>query len=240
MKFSIIIPARDEEKLIGRCLDAIGRAAMPFPGDVEVVVVINRCTDRTEELARSRGARIVRDDSRNLAAIRNAGARAATGDIIVTVDADSMMSDNMLLEIDRVLASGRFIGGGVPVYPERWSVGIFLSWVVLSVVMAAARLTGGVYWCRRKDFEAIGGFNEKLLVAEDLDFARRLKRHGRARGLRLGVLTKTRMVTSCRKFDRFGDWVFLRMLLLRARELRRVAGGGDRAFADRYFYDFPH
>jgi len=240
MKFSIIIPARDEEKLIGRCLDAIGRAAKPFPGDVEVIVVINRCTDRTEDLARSRGARIVHDDSRSLAAIRNAGARAATGEIIVTIDADSVMSDNMLVEVDRALKSGRYVGGGVPVFPERWSAGIFCSWLFLLAAMTTTRLTGGLYWCRRADFEAIGGFNEKLLVAEDLDFAHRMKRHGRARGLRLGVLKKTRIITSCRKFDRFGDWFFLKMLLLRGRELRRIMGGRDRTFADRYFYDFPH
>lgn len=136
-KFSIVIPARDEEKLIGRCFDAIGRAAEPYRGGTEIIVVANRCTDRTEEIARGRGAKVVRDDSRCLAKIRNAGARLASGDILVTVDADSVMAPRTLAEIDRALASGRFIGGGVPVWPERLSVGIFLSGLLLFAVLLA-------------------------------------------------------------------------------------------------------
>ena len=92
MKFSIIIPARNEEKYISKCLDSIRVASQPYPGQVEITVCINRCTDKTEEITRSYGAKIVYDDSKNLAKIRNAGAKAATGEIIATIDADSRMS----------------------------------------------------------------------------------------------------------------------------------------------------
>ncbi len=51
IKFSIIIPAHNEEKLIGRCLDSITAASVPYKNQVEVIVVLNRCTDRTEEIA---------------------------------------------------------------------------------------------------------------------------------------------------------------------------------------------
>ena len=97
IKFSIIIPARDEEKYIGKCLESIGEASKSYPNQVEVIVVINRCTDRTEEIARAHNAIIVRNDSKCLSKIRNAGARAARGEILITIDADSTMSPNMLV-----------------------------------------------------------------------------------------------------------------------------------------------
>ncbi|MFH1022249.1 MAG: glycosyltransferase [Planctomycetota bacterium] len=239
MKFSVIIPARNEEVLLGRCLESVTRAAAAFPGQVEVVVVINRCTDRTEAIARDRGARIVRDDSRVLSRIRNAGARAARGEILVTIDADSRMAGNTFAEIDRAMASGRYIGGGAVVRPERRSLGIFLSEMVLWAGLLATGLSGGLFWCRRGDFEAVGGFDERLIVAEDLDFARRLKIHGRRGGRRFGTLWRSPVSTSCRKFDRFGDWVLFRMLVLHPRQLWRALRGTDRTFADRFFYDFP-
>lgn len=55
VRFSIIIPARNEEKFIGRCLDSLAAAAGPFPGKVEIIVILNRCTDKTEEIAKSYG-----------------------------------------------------------------------------------------------------------------------------------------------------------------------------------------
>jgi glycosyltransferase involved in cell wall biosynthesis len=113
MRFSILIPTRNEEKCLPGCLQSIKVAAEPFPDQVEIIVAANRCTDRTEEIAQAHGAKVAHDDSRNLAKIRNAAARAATGEVIVTIDADSRMSANMLTEIDRLLRTGRYIGGGV-------------------------------------------------------------------------------------------------------------------------------
>ena len=81
-RFSILIPARNEEKCLPGCLESIKAAAEPFPGQVEVIVAVNRCTDRTEEIAVAHGAKVVDDDSRNLAKIRNAAARMATGEVI--------------------------------------------------------------------------------------------------------------------------------------------------------------
>ena len=94
MRFSVIIPARNEEAFIERCLRSIQIAAEPFEQDVETVVVLNRCTDQTEEIAKSYGARTLRNDSKNLSMIRNTGVKSARGDIIVTIDADSWMSSN--------------------------------------------------------------------------------------------------------------------------------------------------
>jgi len=238
MKFSIVIPARNEEKNIGACLDSIERASGAYPGQVEVIVVLNRCTDGTEAIARSRGAVIARNDSRCLSQIRNEGARHAKGEIIATIDADSRMSANMLSEIDRALMAGKYIGGGVKIMPERWSLGIWVTFCLFRVVVFFTGLGGGLYWCFRRDFEAVGGFKETLRVGEDLDFARRLKNYGRLGGLRFINLDKAHIVTSCRKFDHFGDWLFFRELFFHPIRLSRVLRGQNDSIADVYFYDF--
>ncbi len=238
MRFSVIVPARDEETRIGACLDSIrAAAAAAEPLETETIVVLNRCRDRTEEIARSRGARIVREDAKNLSKIRNAGARAARGEILVTVDADSTLSPRMLTEVDRALKTGRYVGGGVPIVPERISPGILLTGLALMIVLYPYGVpSAGAFWCRREDFEAIGGFDETRVLAEDVDFARRLRRYGRQRGLRYGTLRRAPIRTSCRKFDAFGDWYFLRRPSL----LRKGLRGTDRPLADRIFYEFEH
>lgn len=233
MRFSILIPARNEERYLPGCLDSIEAAAIPFPDQVEIIVALNRCTDHTEEIALAHGAKVVHDDSRNLAKIRNAAARAATGEILVTIDADSRMTANMLVEIDRLLQTGKYVGGGVTIRPERWSCGILLTVLLLAVMLLWRRVSGGLFWCLRKDFEAIGGFNENLVSLEDLDFAKRLKAYGKSKGKRFMTIKKAHIITSCRKFDVFGDWY----LLVNPRLVRRILRGKSQEDADQFYYD---
>ena len=71
-------------------------------------------------------------------------------------------------------------------------------------------VSGGMFWCYRSDFDAIGGFDESLVCVADVDFAKRLKQLGRTRSKRYGTVRTAYMTTSCRKFDQFGDWYFVR------------------------------
>jgi glycosyltransferase involved in cell wall biosynthesis len=135
MKFSVIIPAHNEEGFIGGCLESIEAAARHLSEEVETVVALNRCEDRTESICKNHNAVIVREDCKNLAKIRNAAARAATGDVIVTIDADSRMTVNMFEEIEKKLLTGKYIGGGVIIRPERMSVGIFMSLLTILPVL---------------------------------------------------------------------------------------------------------
>ncbi len=236
--YSVIIPARNEEMYIGKCLESINACGVSLDQDIEIIVVLNQCTDATEEIARNHGAFIVRENSKNLSCIRNRGAAVASGDILVTIDADSYMSVNMLSEIWLALSTGRYIGGGVRIIPERVSPGIRATMLLINITMRLTGLSGGLYWCYRRDFEAIGGFNEAILIAEDLDFAKRLKVYGGRRGLRFTTLKSAYIITSCRKFDRFGDWFVFNLILFRSREVLRGLRGVDRTLANRLFYDF--
>ena len=233
MRFSIVIPAHNEEKYLPRCLASIQAAASPYPGEVEVIVALNRCTDGTEAVARAAGAKIVVEDARNMAAIRNAGARAATGEILVTIDADSAMSPNMLQVVDKAISSGKHVGGGVVILPERWSLGIVASALLLIPLALQYRISGGLFWLKREDFEAIGGFDERFVSVEDVDFARRLKTYGKKRGKSFGHIVSAHIVTSCRKWDQFGDWY----MITHPRFVRRILSGRDQEAADKLYYD---
>jgi len=239
-KISVVIPAHNEEKFIGKCLESVVRASEHVkPRTVEIIVVANRCTDKTAEIARRYGARVLTNDEKCLSAIRNTGIRAASGETIVTIDADSVMSEQSLLEAGQMLESGKFIGGGSRIKFERMSLGIFFSaaYVAANIIPIMlknrAALSGGMFWFRKRDFEAIGGFDESLVSLEDLDFAARLNKLAVGRGLKFGTLKRSYIVTSSRKFDEFGDWY-----LIRKRKLtKRIFTGRDRQAADAFYYD---
>ena len=90
-----------------------------------------------------------------------------------------------------------------------------------------------MFWLYRRDFDALGGFDETLVSLEDMDFAARLNRLAVNRGLKYGTLKRSCIVTSSRKFDTFGDWY-----LIRNRKLtKRIFTGRDREAADAFDYD---
>ena len=238
--FSVVIPAHNEEQYIGKCLAAVRQAADAVrPCRTEIIVVANRCTDRTAEIAAAYGAAVLQNDDRCISSIRNTGVRAAEGQIVVTVDADTQMPAGTLREIRKMLRTGRYIGGGANPVFDRMSLGIlcstmYVAWNLLPVMLREhAYLSGALFWFRKKDFERVGGFDESLVSMEDMDFARRMNRLGRAEGKRWGTLKASRPVTSSRKFDQFGDWY-----LIRNRKLtRQIFTGRDRKAADAFYYD---
>src|SRR5262249_15208755 len=155
VRYSVVVPAHNEQVLLPRGLRAISAAAERVSGGVEVVVVANRCTDSTADIAAAAGAVVVESDVRNLAAVRTAGVPASPGELIVTIDADSRMSPMALSEVDRLIRTGRFVGGGTAVTPERTSLGIGATVLVVRLITFAARVSGAMFWCARPDFEAI-------------------------------------------------------------------------------------
>jgi glycosyltransferase involved in cell wall biosynthesis len=229
---SVITPAHNEEQFIKGCISSVRAAAKEVHDKVEHIVILNRCSDRTEEIATQLGASIITEDSKNLSAIRNRGVEASTGEIIVTIDADSQMTPNMLKEVLRKLDSGTFIGGGVKIVPERMSIGILCSLLVVAPFILFHGVSAGMFWCFRKDYEEINGFDEELACVEDVDFGKRLKKHGKNHGKRYGTIRMAHIVTSCRKFDHFGDWYFIKNPMIVYRIFKR-----EQKQADRFYYD---
>jgi glycosyltransferase involved in cell wall biosynthesis len=212
---SLIIPARNEEFYLPRLLDTVDLARTRFRGGsdaVEVIVADNVSTDRTADIARQRGCRVVCVEKRVIAAARNGGARAARGEILAFADADNRIHPETFNAIDALMASGRVVAGATGVRLERLSVGIALT---LSFFLPLVWLTGldtGVTFCRKDDFETVGGYNENRRFAEDVQFLFDLKRLGRRRGQRLGRARSAKALASVRKFDRYGDWHYFALI----------------------------
>lgn len=233
MKVSVIVPAHNEEAFLPKCLDAIDAAVAQTQHEVETIVVLNRCTDGTEAIARTRATQVVYEDAKNLSIIRNAGAAAATGEILITIDSDSYMHPQTFDTVVNKLDSGRYIGGGTLVKMERLSLGIILSVVSVMPYLLWHGVSFGMFWCRKADFDAVGGFNLEFISIEDLDFAKRLKAYGKTKKQRFGMILAAPIVTSCRKFDQFGDWYFFR----NPKFVHTLFRGHDRPAADAFWYE---
>ncbi|GMW02952.1 MAG: hypothetical protein AMXMBFR84_40880 [Candidatus Hydrogenedentota bacterium] len=208
--FSVIIPAYDEEKFLPKCLGAIQKAIDRLGEEVEVIVVDNNSRDRTPEVAREFGANVIHIAKKNLSHIRNQGAKHALGKNLVFIDADSVMSDNMLIEIRKALETGKYVGGGIAnCMTDRVSFGIIASMALMAPLWLRDRTAMVVFYTTRENFESIGGFNEDLHTMEDCDFGRRLKRKGKEIGKKYKNMFSAKVITSARKFDEYGDWYLL-------------------------------
>src|ERR1039458_9466859 len=120
VRISVIVPAFNEEKLLGASLAEIQTAAAAFTRlgwEFELVVCDNNSTDRTAEIARAAGAKVVFEPVNQISRARNAGAAAATGDWLVFVDADSRPSEALIREVAGEIQSGNCLAGGATV---RW------------------------------------------------------------------------------------------------------------------------
>ena len=213
---SLVIPAFNEEDFLPALLDTVDHARVDYSGDpdtLEVVVADNGSTDRTAEIAGDRGCKVASVERRRIAAARNAGARIAEGDIVAFVDADSLIHPDTFNAIDRTLRDDVIIGA-TGITMSRWSLGIGVSLALVYPVIYAIGADSGVVFCRRPDWEEVGGYNEGMTFAEDVDFFLRLKKLGRTRGQRFRRTRGARAVTSSRKFDTHGDWHYVKAMAL--------------------------
>ena len=237
---SVIIPAHNEDKYVQRCIASIRRSACAFKGNVEIIVVCNRCTDQTEEIALRNGARVVKNDDRCIAKVRNAGIAAARGKVILTIDCDNRMTKGTILEVYRLIKTGKYIGGGAPIRFERYSFPIWCNDILCRVSFAMTGLYSGMFWATKETFDAIGGFAQ-MKVMEDVATARNLKKYGKSKGLKYTTLRKNYLINSTRKFDDFGDWLYLKLLAKHGIGLIKGIVGKSETYdklLDELFYDY--
>ena len=203
---SFIVPAHNEEPLLGATLSAIHAAATAAGLDYDVIVVDDASTDRTAEIARAHGATVCAVSLRQISAVRNAGGRAAHGDWLIFVDADTLVSVDAVSAACRALSEG-YVGGGSAV---QWDGAVPLWGRVLAVAtLRTMRLftyaAGCFVFCTRAAFEATGGFDETLYASEEIWFSRALKRHGRM------IILRETVTTSSRKLRTYSGLEILRM-----------------------------
>ncbi len=206
---SFIIPAHNEELWIGKCLASIRTAMAALAEPYEVIVVDDASTDATPRIAEQMGARTMRVEHRKISAVRNSGARAASGEVFIFVDADTQVNQEAVRAALSVLRSGA--AGGACVFEfdgeiPRWGRILHRFGVTMGRLF---RLAGGCFlFCTRQSYVATGGFSEDLRAGEDLAFVLALKKVGRF------VVPKPTVVTSGRKLSVVGPWEVI-MLLVR-------------------------
>jgi glycosyltransferase involved in cell wall biosynthesis len=190
---SFIVPAYNEERLLGATLDALHEAGRAIGESYELIVVDDASTDATADVARVRGASVVTVAHRQIAATRNSGARAARGDVFIFVDADTIVTEAVVRAAIDAVREGA-VGGGSAVEFEgdvpRYAT---LLLPLLVRVFRMARMAAGCFlFCTRAAFIAAGGFDEAFFGAEELVMSRALKCHGKFVVLREAVVTSGR------------------------------------------------
>jgi glycosyltransferase involved in cell wall biosynthesis len=220
---SFVVPAYNEERALPRTLAAIHDAMRGIGRAYEVVVADDASTDATAAIAAAGNARVVPVRFRQIARTRNAGARAASADILVFVDADTRVNEVVLRAALAELEAGAVGGGATPVFEAgapRWA-----HLVMRTVVgtMSVMRLAAGCFvFVRRGPFEAVGGFDERHFAGEEVMLSLALQHHGRF------VILRERLETSARKFIGASAcetaWMSLKLAARGMRGVRRREG----------------
>ncbi len=200
---SFIIPAWNEEPLLGATLEALKEAARHLTEPSEIIVADDASTDRTADVARQHRAHVVAVNHRQIAATRNSGAREARGDLFIFIDADTIVSAELVRAAVEAMRAGA-VGGGcafrhsgrIPL-PSRIAFDVIGSWLC-----RIGRFASGCFlFCTREAFEAVGGFDPGLYAAEEATMSRRLRRHGRFVMLRQCALPSGRKMRTHSFFE---------------------------------------
>ena len=231
---SIIVPAFNEERLLGDSLSAIRAALASFTRlgwNTELIVCDNNSTDRTAELARAAGAQVVFEAVNQIGRARNRGAQAASGDWLVFVDADSRPSAELFAAAGEEIAGGRCLAGGSLVkldgnYARANLVVGFWNWISRTFRL----LAGSFIFCETAAFRAVGGFSEELFAGEELDLSQKLKRLARRQRKKICILDRFPLVTSARKIHLYSTREHLWFVLKAALAHRKVLTNRDACY----------
>ena len=190
---SFIVPAYNEERLLGATLDALHAAGRAVGELYELIVVDDASTDRTAIIARRHGAVLVSVAHRQIAATRNSGARKANGDLFIFVDADTIANEAVVRSAVEALRGGAVGGGAAVEFDGAVPLYARLLMPILVRLFRVARVAAGCFlFCTRSAFMAAGGFDEAFYGAEELVMSRALKRYGKFVVLPLAVTTSGR------------------------------------------------
>ncbi len=187
MEASIIIPALNEEKYIGYVFEGLKKQSFK---DFEVIVADGGSKDKTREIAKRYGAKVVIERRKGIARGRNAGAKIAKGRVLIFIDADTMPSKDLVkLYVNEL--KGNTIAATGPILPlEKTKKSIELGYKFVSILFVKTAIkigrptiVGSNFAVVRDVFEKVGGFDERLMTYEDWDLSKKIKKYGRIKYL---------------------------------------------------------
>ena len=195
-QLAIVIPAYNEQKLIGACIEAVLKEVKRSGVDAEIVVVDNNSKDRTNEIASSyAGVRVVKEMQKGLVHARACGFEASTAPLVANIDGDTMMPAGWITTVMQafdadaklVCLSGPYFYYDLSVW-QRFLVQLFygagylLYLVARFVLRRGSMVQGGNFVFRRDAWQQVGGFDKTItFYGEDTDVAVRLSRVGKVR-----------------------------------------------------------
>ncbi len=196
MKISVIIPAYNEESIIGKCLSSVLSADKP-DCELEIIVINNASSDRTEEIARSfEGVRVMTENQKGLTKARQCGNLNATGDILFYIDADTLIPKHLIRYAEKIFLrhpgvvamSGPYKYhdwhwfGRLILWTYHWAAVPVTQLIINRILDKGSVLYGGNFALRKKTLDDIGGFDVTLeFWSEDTQISRRMSRKGKVR-----------------------------------------------------------
>ncbi len=202
MKISVVIPAYNEENYLKSTLESLKKQALkPF----EIIVVDNGSTDKTGEVAKSLGVKVILEKKKGIGFARKIGFEEALGDIIATTDADTILPKDWLLKISKTFKKNSNIiavGGPYNFNTNKYKLIIKIVskiWIFGDRILNSGNNIPGVNMAvLKKAYFKVGGFRE-INYFEDLDLSLRLKKIGKV------VFLKDLLVTtSFRRYQEKG------------------------------------
>jgi len=204
---TFVVPAHNEEFELSSTLAAIHAAASGAVQACEVIVVDDASKDATPEIASQAGAKVITIDRRQIAAARNAGARAAQGEYLFFIDADTRINRSHIAQAIAALEAG-YAGGSARVavdgFVPLW--GRILLRTFCALYFGLNLGAGAFLFTTRRNFEETGGFDEQYGVGEEVYFSLALRQLGRFKVLREPILTSGRKLRMYSAKQVLGDF----------------------------------
>ena len=233
VKISIVVPAFNEERLLGQSLVQMKSAAGIFARrgwEVELIVCDNNSTDRTAEIARNAGAQVVFEPVNQIARARNRGAGMATGDWLIFVDADSHPSAELFGAVADEIQSGTCLAGGATIRLDQKYLVAELVAPLWNLASRWRRLLAGAFiFVKKSVFEEVGGFSHELFVGEELELSQRLKKLAKKTAKRVVIIHRHPLLTSARKMQLYTLRQHLAFLLCILLDPYRVTKSREKA-----------
>lgn len=197
---TVVIPVFNEEKYLRYCLEALKKQS--YKSNFETIVVDNNCIDKTAEIAKEFGARIISEKKQGYVFALNKGMEEASGDIIAVTDADTQVSADWLSIIDKAFKNPRVaaVTGVVKLDYKSKLVSISLSalytiFINISTFIGKPNLAGFNFAVRKNAFLKAGGVNTKFGMSPDVDL-----------GIRLGKMGEVKVVNNLSAFTSARRW----------------------------------
>lgn len=210
MKISIVIPAYNEEQCLPKTLERINKALAVLAAACafEIIVVDNDSQDKTKQIAEAFGAKVFLEKEHNIGRVRNTGADNSTGDLLIFIDADTLVPKMLFQKIVDLMEDEKCYGGAVAVeyedFQREWMKYYLAGWKFWSKFFNMAQ--GAAQFCRQPVFEELKGYDQTIYMGEDIEFYWRLSRFAKRNNSYLHLIEQPTVTTSARRFDKMSLW----------------------------------